>query len=343
MRAKSVRAFRALVTTAKKTPAVVQSLSAADLPDISQVKGEEGACSVHVKVKYSNVNYKDALVAQGLYAGLTLPMVGGIDLTGTVISDSSGKFKEGDKIIVNGFGIGTDHFGGFAEEAKVRPEWCQSLPAGMSHLTAARIGTAGYTASLCVEAIRQTVKPSEGPIAVSGATGGVGSVSVSLLSNLGYEVHAISGKTEQNAEFLTALGAHTVLNRSEFEVKPRALCKERFAGAVDACGSNVLANILSMTKRYGTVSACGLAAGLDLPTSVAPFILRGITLNGVECVYLPISKRESAYDLLSNACPESDLDLIGRNPIISLEEVPVVAKAMLSGEITGRYVVDPSA
>ena len=184
------------------------------------------------------------------------------------MSDTSGQFKEGDEILVNGFGIGTDHFGGYAEEARVRPEWCQRLPEGMSHLTAARIGTAGYTSALCVEAIRDSVKPSDGPIAVSGATGGVGSISISLLSNLGYEVHAISGKADRDSEFLTSLGASSVLERSDFEGKPRPLAKERFAGAVDACGSNVLANILSMTKKYGTVSACGLAAGLDLPTSV---------------------------------------------------------------------------
>jgi len=343
MRITSVNRFRALVSGAKKTPAAVQNLERSDLPVNCTARGQEGPCSVNVAVKYSTINYKDALVATGNYAGLKFPMVGGIDLTGTVISDASGKFKEGDEIVVNSFGIGTDHFGGYAEEAMVRPEWVIPMPAGMSHLTAARIGTAGYTAALCVQALlEKKVTPDQGPIVVSGATGGVGSVSVVLLSQMGYEVTALSGKAEAEGEFLKSLGATTVLDRKDFEGKPRALNKELFAGGIDVAGGEILANILSMIKKYGTVSACGLASSMNLPTSVAPFILRGVTLAGIECVYLPLDRRVSAYNLLSEYCPADKLDLIGANDIIGLSAVPDIGKAMLAGQIKGRYVVDPS-
>jgi len=194
----------------------------------------------------------DALVVTGNYAGLKFPMTGGVDLTGTVISDESGNFKEGDNIVVNSYGVGTDHYGGYAEEARMRPEWCLPMPAGMDHLTAARIGTAGYTAALCVqELLNKNVSPSDGPICVSGATGGVGSVSVLLLAQMGYKVVALSGKAEAEEAFLKSLGADSVLPRQSFEDKARPLNKELYAGGVDVAGGNILANMLSMTKKYG--------------------------------------------------------------------------------------------
>lgn len=343
MRVTQVNRFRALLTTAKKTPATVQQLNRSDLPLNSTVRGEEGSTSVLVKVKYSTVNYKDALVTNGVYAGLKFPMAGGIDLTGSVISDKSGTFKEGDSVIVNSFGVGTDHYGGYAEEARMKPEWCLPMPSGMDHLTAARIGTAGYTAALCVQAlIEKGVTPDQGPIIVSGATGGVGSVSVVLLSEMGYKVVALSGKAEAEESFLKSLGADQVLSRQPFEEKARALNKELYAGGIDVAGGNILANILSMTKKYGTVSACGLAASMDLPTTVAPFILRGVTLAGVECVFLPMDRRVSAYALLAKYLTAEKLDFIGSNEIVGLEAVPAIGKAMLAGNIKGRYVVDPS-
>jgi len=333
--------LRALVTSAKKTPAAVQTIQASDLPEQSTVRGEEGATSVLVDVKYSTINYKDALVVTGNYAGLKFPMVGGIDLTGTVVSDESGAFNAGDEIVLNSFGIGTDHWGGYAEQARVRPEWCLKIPSGMDHLSCARIGTAGYTAALCVEAlVANGVKPEDGKIIVSGATGGVGSVAVAMLSNMGYSVAAMSGKTEN--EFLESLGASEVVARGAFEEKARPLNKELYAGAVDVAGGNILANILSMTKKYGTVSACGLANSMNLPTTVAPFILRGVTLAGIDCVYLPTDRRVAAYELLSKHLTSSALDIIGQNEIVGLDAVPDIGAAMLKGQIKGRYVVDPS-
>jgi len=333
--------FRALITNAKKTAATVQQMTKADLPTVSKVRGEEGDCSVHVKVKYSTINYKDALVATGNYAGLKFPMVGGIDLTGSVISDASGKFSSGDEIFLNSFGIGTDHFGGYSEEAQVRPEWCLSIPQGMTQLDCARIGTAGYTAALCVEAlVSDGIKPEDGKIVVSGATGGVGSVAVALLANMGYSVVAMSGKKEN--QFLESLGASEVAIRSDFEEKARPLNRELYAGAVDVAGGNILANILSMTKKYGTVSACGLASSMNLPTTVAPFILRGCTLRGIECVYLPLERRVAAYELLAKHLKSEQLDIIGQSEIVGLDAVPGIGAAMLKGETTGRYVVDPS-
>lgn len=325
----------------KKTPAAVQTIKTSDLPEKSTVRGEEGVTSVLVDVKYSTINYKDALVVTGNYAGLKFPMVGGIDLTGTVVSDESGSFNAGDEIVLNSFGIGTDHWGGYAEQARVRPEWCLKIPAGMDHLSCARIGTAGYTAALCVQAlVANGVKPDDGQIIVSGATGGVGSVAVAMLSNMGYSVAAMSGKTEN--EFLESLGASEVVARGAFEEKPRPLNKELYAGAVDVAGGNILANILSMTKKYGTVSACGLANSMNLPTTVAPFILRGVTLSGIDCVYLPTDRRIAAYELLSKHLTSSALDIIGQNEIVGLDAVPDIGAAMLKGQIKGRYVVDPS-
>jgi len=341
MQLSRVNRLRALVTSAKKTAAQVEQIDAAQLPTVSTVRGQEGDASVLVDVKYSTVNYKDALVVTGNYAGLKFPMVGGVDLTGTVVSDDSGKLAPGAEIVLNSFGVGTDHWGGYCQQARVRPEWCLPLPSGMDHLTCARIGTAGYTAALCVQALIDAgIKPEDGAIIVSGATGGVGSVSVALLSSMGYDVVAMSGKVDN--PMLTKLGAGKVVARADFEEKARALNRENYAGAVDVAGGNILANILSMTKCQGTVAACGLASSMNLPTTVAPFILRGVTLRGIDCVFQPLEPRVAAYALLAKHLTTEQLDLIGQNEIIGLEALPELGAQMLAGNISGRYVVDPS-
>jgi len=335
--------FQALVTRGK-TPATVETLSRSDLPTSSTVRSQPGDCDLLVKVEYSGLNYKDALVVAGKYPGLKPPMVGGIDLVGKVLETKSSNLKEGDTVLVNSWGIGTDHFGGYAGEARLKSDWALPLPAGMTGVGAAKIGTAGYTAMLCVQAlIERGVKAEDGNVIVSGATGGVGSLSIILLSQLGYKVSALSGKAATEGDYLKSLGATEVLERSEFEVDPKPLAKERFAGAVDSCGGKILANILSMTKGRGTVAACGLAGGMGLNTTVAPFILRGINLAGIDCVYLPTEKRIEAYTKYSSYLSADKLELVsGGGQTVGLAAVPDLASKMLKGEVKGRYVVDLS-
>ena len=240
--------FKALITKAKKTPATIESLSISELPQQSTVKQSPGNCDTIVNVKYSNLNYKDALVVLGTYPGLKPPMVPGIDLVGTIESSESENFKAGDSVLINGFGIGTDHFGGYAEKASVRNEWIMPLPSGLDPLDAARIGTAGYTAMLCVDALKKGgVDPEAGEVLVTGASGGVGTVAVAILSEMGYKVTAVTGKTDSDVtELLTNLGATSIVARSNFEGDPKALAKETYVGAVDTVGGNVLTNIITM-------------------------------------------------------------------------------------------------
>ena len=242
--------FKALITKAKKTPASIESLSIAELPKESTVKQSPGKCDTIVNVKYSNLNYKDALVVLGTYPGLKPPMVPGIDLVGTIESSESGKFQAGDSVLINGFGVGTDHFGGFAEKASVRHEWLMPLPSGLDPLDAARIGTAGYTAMLCVDALKKGgVDPNAGEVLVTGASGGVGTVALALLSELGYKVAAVTGKADPDvAELLTKLGASSIVARSNFEADAKPLAKETYVGAVDTVGGNVLTNIITMVS-----------------------------------------------------------------------------------------------
>lgn len=334
--------FRALVTRGKKTPATVETLTRGELPTKSTVKQSPGDCEVLVKVNYSNLNYKDALVVTGSYPGLKPPMVGGIDLVGAVLDSKSDKFKVGDQVLVNGFGIGTDHFGGFAEEAMIRADWALSLPEGLTEVEAAKIGTAGYTSMLCVEAlVRNGVKPGDGPVLVTGSTGGVGSIAVVILKQLGYEVVAVSGKADAEAGWLQELGAGKVVPRADFEGEPRPLNKELYAGCVDTVGGVVLANAISMIKYGGTVSACGLAGGMGLATTVAPFILRGVTLAGVDSVFAGRDVRMEAYNKYGPVLAKSNmLDTVcGASQTIDLESLPDVGKKMLKGQIRGRYVV----
>jgi len=335
--------FPALVTRGK-TPAKLESLTRSDLPKESQYKGAPGPCDMLVKVEYSTLNYKDALVVTGKYPGLKPPMVGGIDLVGKVL-DVPAEVSEiavGDSVVINGWGIGTDHFGGYAGEASLQSGWAIKLPQGMTSIDAAKIGTAGYTAMLCTQAMEHSgVRPESGPILVTGATGGVGSVAIVLLAQLGYEVVAVSGKAAQEEEYLKSLGASKVIERALFEGEPRPLGKETYGGCIDSCGGKVLANILPLMKHSGVVAACGLAAGMPFSTTVAPFILRGVTLAGVESALMPLERRLEVYTRFGPLLSGEKLGLISsEEQTLSLGQVPDIAEQMLKGGIKGRYVVD---
>ena len=270
------------------------------------------------------------------------PMIGGIDLVGKVLETGSSSHAVGDTVVVNGWGIGTDHYGGYAGEARVRSDWAIKLPQGMTGKDAAKIGTAGYTAMLCAQAIQHSgVTPASGPVLVTGATGGVGSVAILLLAQLGYHVVAVSGKAEVEAGYLKSLGAADVIARELFEGEPKPLGRETYGGCIDSCGGKVLANILPQVKHSGAVAACGLAAGMGLSTSVAPFILRGVTLAGVESVFLPMEKRVAAYGKFGPLLTSDKLGLVsGEERTVGLAQLPDLGRQMLAGNIRGRYVVD---
>jgi len=336
--------FQALVTRGKKTPATVETMTRADLPQESTSKMAPGACDMLVQVEYSTLNYKDALVVTGTYPGLKPPMVGGIDLVGKVLETGSSTLAVGDTVVVNGWGIGTDHYGGYAGEARVRSDWAIKLPAGMTSKDAAKIGTAGYTAMLCTQAMEHSgVTPASGPILVTGATGGVGGVATLLLSQLGYQVVALSDKVDADSEYLKSIGASEIIDRSKFEGDPKPLGKETYGGAIDSCGGKVLANVLPLIKHSGVVSACGLAAGMGLDTTVAPLILRGVTLAGVDSVFLPMERRLAAYTKFGPLLTGDKLALVsGEGKTVGLNQVPELGAQMLKDSIRGRYVVDLS-
>jgi len=338
--------FPALVTQGKGSPAVVTSLSRADLPATSTSKPAPGECDLLVKVEYSTLNYKDALVVTGKYPGLKPPMVGGIDLVGEVLETgpTTKDCQVGDKVVVNGWGIGTDHYGGYAGEARINSNWALPLPKGLTTEDAARIGTAGYTAMLCVQALQDHGCAASGkPVLVTGATGGVGSVAILLLAEQGYKVVAVSGKAEAESEYLKGLGATEVIARAGFEGEAKPLGKELYGGAVDSCGGKVLANILPQIAYGGTVAACGLAGGMGLGTTVAPFILRGVTLAGVDSVFASREKRLAAYEKFAPLLTASKLALVsGADMKVGLADLPAIGEKMLAGQIRGRYVVDLS-
>lgn len=293
---------------------------------------------VTVRVGYSTINYKDGLAITGKAPVVRrFPMIAGIDLAGTVESSTQPDWKAGDTVVLNGFGLGETHLGAYAEKARVKGDWLVRLPATLSPRDAMAIGTAGYTAMLCVMALeRHGVKPADGPIVVTGATGGVGSVAIAILASLGFTVHAVTGRP-QETNYLKSLGASEIVAREELTGAVRPLNKERWAAGVDAVGSTALANVLSMTRYGGAVAACGLAGGMDLPTSVAPFILRGVCLLGIDSVMAPISLRREAWKRL-----ETDLDrskLAAMTTEIPLSEVPKAARRLLAGEAKGRIVV----
>ena len=293
---------------------------------------------VTFRVEYSTLNYKDGLAITGKAPVVRrFPMIAGIDAAGTVESSTNPAWKPGDKVILNGWGCGETHLGAYAEKTRVKGDWLVQLPAGMTTRDAMAIGTAGYTAMLAVMALeRHGLTPERGPVAVTGAAGGVGSVAIAILAKLGFSVHAVTGRPEE-ADYLKGLGAAEIVERNELAGPAKLLAKERWAGAVDAVGSTTLANLLSMTRYGGAVAACGLAGGMDLPTSVAPFILRGVCLYGIDSVMCPIERRREAWKRLEIDLDRQKLAAITRE--IGLSEVPGAAADILSGKVRGRIVV----
>ena len=309
--------------------AAVKELDEASLPE-----GDVG-----VRVEYSSLNYKDGLAITGRGAVVRkFPMVAGIDLVGTVDASAHPGVAVGDKVILNGWGTSELHWGGLAQRARVRGEWLVQLPAAFTPRQAMAIGTAGYTAMLCVMALeRHGVVPQRGEVLVTGASGGVGSVAIALLSRLGFTVVASTGRP-QEADYLRELGAASIIDRSELGQPGRALGKERWAGVVDTVGSHTLANACASTLYRGTVAACGLAQGLDFPASVAPFILRGVTLVGIDCVMAPREDRIEAWSRLARDLDVGKLERMTRE--IGLGEVVDTAAALLDGKERGRIVVN---
>jgi acrylyl-CoA reductase (NADPH) len=311
-----------------------QSVALKDFDEKDLMEGD-----VTVRVEHSTINYKDGLAISGKAPVVRrFPMIAGVDLAGIVEQSSHPSWKPGDAVICNGWGLGETHLGAYAEKARVKGDWLVRLPAGISLREAMAIGTAGYTAMLSVMALQNAgVTPDKGPVIVTGAAGGVGSVAVALLAKLGYTVAASTGRP-QEAEYLKGLGASDIVERKELEGPAKPLAKERFAGGIDSVGSTTLANVLSMTRYGGAVAACGLAAGMDLPTSVAPFILRGVSLLGIDSVMCPIAKRVAAWNRLG-----TDLDrqkLAAMTSEISLAQVIDTAPKIIGGGVRGRIVVN---
>lgn len=298
---------------------------------------------VTVRVDYSTVNYKDGLALTGKAPIVrSWPLVPGIDFAGVVESSAHAGFKEGDRVVLNGWGVGEGWHGGYAQKARVKGDWLVKLPDALSSADAMAIGTAGYTAMLCVLGLeRQGVTPGSGDVLVTGAAGGVGSMAIALLAKLGYRVVASSRRKETESAYLMGLGAAEVIDAAEFQGHARPLGKERWAGAVDAVGSHTLANVLSQTRYGGAVTACGLAQGMDLPASVAPFILRGIVLAGIDSVMLPSPQRVVAWERLAK-----DLDLgklAAMTTRATLADVPRLGAEIVEGKVRGRVVVDVNA
>lgn len=302
---------------------------------------ELGEGDVTVAVEYSTVNYKDGLAITNAAPIIqSYPLVPGIDLAGTVIESSSLTVSVGDRVVVNGWGMGATHNGGFAAKARIPSEWAIPLADSVSTRHAAAIGTAGYTAMLAVLALEHGgVRPEDGTILVTGASGGSGSVAVALLARLGYKVAASTGRPHE-AEYLRSLGAHEIVDRATLSEPGRPIGAEKWAGAIDSVGSTTLANILAQVKYGGVVAAFGMASGNDLPASVLPFILRGVTLAGIDSVNAPRSKREEAWSRLA-----VDLDLDRLDAMVTeigLADVPGIAGAILRGKVKGRTLVDLS-
>jgi acrylyl-CoA reductase (NADPH) len=312
----------------------------AALKDIDDAALPEG--NVTVRVACSTLNYKDGLAITGKSPVVRkFPMVPGIDLAGTVETSAHPDYKPGDMVVLNGWGVGETHWGGLAQRARLNGDWLVPLPKAFTPAQAMAIGTAGYTAMLCVMALeRQGVTPDKGEVLVTGAAGGVGSVAVAILAKLGYQVVAVTGRP-QEAGYFKQLGATQVLDRAEFSAPGKPLAKERWAGAVDTVGSHTLANVCASIKYRGAVAACGLAGGMDLPASVAPFILRGVTLVGIDSVMCPKAERLQAWQRLATDLDLSKLALITHE--ISLAEAIPMAQKLLDGQVRGRVVVKVDA
>ena len=327
--------FRALYleqNADKTTTGSVRTLDDSALP-VFEANG------VTVDIAFSTINFKDGLAITGKSPVVRKwPMVPGIDFAGTVSASDDPRWQVGDAVILNGWGVGESHWGGLAEKARVNGDWLVRLPAALQPADAMALGTAGYTAMLCVLALeRQGVQPGSGDILVTGATGGVGSVAVSLLSRLGHRVVASTGKAAE-ADYLTSLGAAEVIDRATLSAPGKPLQKERWAGVVDTVGSHTLANACASTRYGGSVAACGLAQGMDLPVTVAPFILRGVKLVGIDSVMAPLALRTQAWERLAQDIDHGALALIARR--IGLAEALATAPQILGGSIRGRLVVD---
>jgi len=326
----SVATFRAVRIDKTETG---QTAKLVDFDESELMDGD-----VTVRVEWSTVNYKDGLAVSGKAPVVRrFPMIPGIDFAGEVEASSHPDWKPGDKVVLNGWGTGETHLGAYAEKARVNGQWLVRLPQSLSLREAMAIGTAGYTAMLAVMALeRHGVTPAQGPVVVTGAAGGVGSVAIAVLAKLGFQVIASTGRREE-AEYLKLLGASEILDRSEMSAPGRPLGKERWAGGIDSVGSTTLANLLSMTKYGGAVAACGLAAGMDLPGSVAPFILRGVSLLGIDSVMCPLALRKEAWQRLAADLDRTKLEAMTRE--IGLSEVIETAGTILAGKVRGRIVV----
>ena len=309
----------------------------AELAQVDESSLPEG--DVRVKVLYSTLNYKDGLAITGKGPVVrSFPMVPGIDFAGEVLESSSPDFKVGDMVLLNGWGVGEGHWGGLAQQAQVKADWLIPLPKGLTAKQALAIGTAGYTAILCVMALeKHGTKPSDGEVLVTGAAGGVGSIAIALLSKLGFKVVASTGRMAE-AEYLKKLGAAEVIDRASLSAPGKPLAKERWAAVVDSVGSHTLANACAQTKSDGAVAACGLAQGMDFPSTVAPFILRGVTLYGINSVTVPRGKRIAAYEQLSKLLDLKTLDEISHE--ISLADSIEYAQKLMAGNVRGRLIVD---
>ncbi|MEB6334142.1 acrylyl-CoA reductase (NADPH) [Serratia rhizosphaerae] len=304
--------------------------------DIDDDRLPEG--DVTVDVNWSSLNYKDALAITGKGKIVRhFPMVPGIDFAGTVRSSKDPRFSKGQSVVLTGWGVGENHWGGLAEQARVTGEWLVPLPKGLDERQAMIIGTAGLTAMLCVMALEDGgVRPDDGDVLVTGASGGVGSTAIAVLSALGYQVTAISGR-DSNTDYLKTLGAKEVLPRSDYIEAPRPLEKQRWAGAVDTVGDKLLAGVLAQMNYNGTVAACGLAGGYQLPTTVMPFILRNVRLQGIDSVHTPLHQRQTAWERLAGILPDSFYQQATQE--ITLDQAPAAARDLLDNKVTGRTLV----
>lgn len=311
-----------------------QSVAVAELTEADLMEGD-----VTVAVEATTVNYKDGLAITGEAPVVRrFPMIPGVDFAGTVISSSHPDWKYGDKVLLNGWGTGETHYGAYAGKARVKGDWLVPLPADLSARDAMAIGTAGYTAMLCAMALeRHGIAPSRGPLIVTGAAGGVGSVAIAILSKLGYHVIASTGRISE-AGYLQDLGAAEIIAREELSGPAKPLGKERWAGGVDTVGSYTLANVLSMTSYGGAIAACGLAGGMDLPASVAPFILRGVSLLGIDSVMAPKELRLEAWRRLATELDRSRLAALTTS--IGFDDIVDKAKSIVEGEVRGRIVIE---
>ncbi|MCO5064064.1 MAG: oxidoreductase [Rhizobiaceae bacterium] len=311
-----------------------QSVGVAELTEADLMEGD-----VTVDIEATTVNYKDGLAITGKSPVVRRwPLVPGIDFAGTVRASTHADWKPGDKVILNGWGVGETHFGAYAERARVKGDWLVPLPKGMSAHDAMAIGTAGYTAMLSAMALeRFGITPARGPAIVTGAAGGVGSVAISILSKLGFHVIASTGRPAE-ADFLKGLGASEIIDRAELSGPAKPLAKERWACGVDAVGSHTLANVLSMTSYGGAIAACGLAQGMDLPTTVAPFILRGVSLLGIDSVMAPKALRLEAWKRIGTDLDASKLAALSTT--IGFGDIVAAARDIIEGRIRGRVVVD---